>query len=1197
MVTVNEIDVTQFGVTVDSTTDIITVNIGIGTANGGAYTSQSFDIDFAAQDTDDLAEGATNLYYTAEKVDDQVAGLVVGGDNTTVTYNDGAGTLTIDVAVPTQLTTQDEGIQVGTNVDTLDFTGTGVLATDTAGVTTVTVPGNTSSDTAPLNPVEGDTWFNTTTGKYYHYYTDNTSSQWVEVGGVVAPILASTDALAEGATNLYYTGERVDDQVAGLITAGTNITVTYDDGLGTLTIAGVAAAPVDSVNAQTGVVVLDADDISDAATVNKYTTAADISKLAAIEASATADQTGAEIKAAYEVELNAFTDAQFTKLAGIEALATADQTDAEIKTAYENNANTNAFTDAEQTKLTGIATGAEVNTVDSVNTQTGVVTLDADDISDTVTTNKFTTAAEISKLAGIEAAATQDQSAVEIKAAYEFNSNTNAFTDAEQTKLTGIEAGADVTDVTNVDAAGAVMNTDTTTAIMQFVIDEDTMATNTATKVPTQQSVKNYVDNAVVGNLTYRGSYNAGANIPDLDTAPSGIVTGDMYTVTVAGTFFSTLVEPGDALIAEINNPVSEASWTIVQANLTPATIKTNYESNANTNAFTDAEQTKLTGIETGATVYTTTDFNADLATKTTDDLTEGTNLYYTTARANTDFDTRLGIKSTTDLTEGTNLYYTAARADTQSQLNITAMLEEVKVLNTISKITNNDATWAANNGTDINSWTQLQSEVWITATGRYVANDLAPSIESEAYRDIDVSSITNLIDNGIISVSLSAVINNLNLTGVGSCTIITYFLNGVGTQIGGQSVSSNTAGLVSVGINEVLPVGTETVRIQILARNGIEAGPYSYEITDFDIILNSTTQAFATTDDLLEGPNNFYYTGERVDDRVNSLLTAGTGITLTYNDIGGTLTIDGASNLTTLDEGLASGTDIDTLDFVGNGVSATTVGNTTTVTVSGAGLASTDDLTEGATNLYANAGDKGDITVTNSTTWSIDANAVTNAKLATAPELTVKGRSGPGAGAITDITVAALTATLTPFTTTLPGVVPAPGFGGDVSTNSLRGDGTWLPVLDDLTGSTTTDLAEGTNLYYTQGRFDTAFTAKSTTDLSEGTNLYYTDARARAALSATGDLTYNSGTGAFGVTTYKTADFTTDFAAETTTNLTEGTNLYYTQGRFDTALTAKSTTDLSEGTNLYYTDTRVDARVTASFVNALDLTIDGGTF
>ena len=46
---------------------------------------------------------------------------------------------------------------------------------------------------------------------------------------------------------------------------------------------GREAAPVDSVNTQTGAVVLDADDISDAATTNKFTTAADITKLSLIE--------------------------------------------------------------------------------------------------------------------------------------------------------------------------------------------------------------------------------------------------------------------------------------------------------------------------------------------------------------------------------------------------------------------------------------------------------------------------------------------------------------------------------------------------------------------------------------------------------------------------------------------------------------------------------------------------------------------------------------------------------------------------------------------------------------------------------------------------------------------------------------------------------------------------------------------------
>ncbi len=54
-------------------------------------------------------------------------------------------------------------------------------------------------------------------------------------------------------------------------------------------------------------------------------------------------------------------EADGTKLDGIEAGATADQTGAEIKTLYEAQADTNAFTDADHTKLDGISTGATVS--------------------------------------------------------------------------------------------------------------------------------------------------------------------------------------------------------------------------------------------------------------------------------------------------------------------------------------------------------------------------------------------------------------------------------------------------------------------------------------------------------------------------------------------------------------------------------------------------------------------------------------------------------------------------------------------------------------------------------------------------------------------------------------------------------------------------------------------------------------------
>ena len=68
---------------------------------------------------------------------------------------------------------------------------------------------------------------------------------------------------------------------------------------------------------------------------------------------------------------------------------------------------------------------------------------------------------------------------------------------SDKSKLDGIESSADVTDATNVEAAGAVMETDTSTTNMQFVVDEDNMASDSATKIPTQQSVKAYVDSQI----------------------------------------------------------------------------------------------------------------------------------------------------------------------------------------------------------------------------------------------------------------------------------------------------------------------------------------------------------------------------------------------------------------------------------------------------------------------------------------------------------------------------------------------------------------------------------------------------------------------------------------------------------------------------------------------------------------------------
>jgi len=107
-----------------------------------------------------------------------------------------------------------------------------------------------------------------------------------------------------------------------------------------------------------------------------------------------------------------------------------------------------------------------------------------------------------------------------------------------------------------------------------------------------------------------------------------------------------------------------------------------------------------------------------------------------------------------------------------------------------------------------------------------------------------------------------------------------------------------------------------------------------------------------------------------------------------------------------------------------------------------------------------------------------------------------------------------------------------------------------------------------------------------STTDLSEGDNLYYTKVRVDSDVNQ-GFTDRNTTNLVEGDNLYYTkarvdSDVNQGFTDRTTTDVAEGTNLYYTTVRadsdFDVRLTTKSTTDVAEGTNLYYTTARADS-------------------
>lgn len=148
-------DITDFNEAVD---DRVAVLIQDGTGLTWTYNDTANtltgDVSLSPFNTDNLAEGTTNLYYTDERVDDRVAALIQNGTGLTWTYDDVANTLTGNVSL-SPFTTDDlsEGTtnlyytdeRVDDRVAALLVEGEGIDLTYDDAANTLTISGEDAS--------------------------------------------------------------------------------------------------------------------------------------------------------------------------------------------------------------------------------------------------------------------------------------------------------------------------------------------------------------------------------------------------------------------------------------------------------------------------------------------------------------------------------------------------------------------------------------------------------------------------------------------------------------------------------------------------------------------------------------------------------------------------------------------------------------------------------------------------------------------------------------------------------------------------------------------------------------------------------------------------------------------------------------------------------------------------------------------
>lgn len=131
----------------------------------------------------------------------------------------------------------------------------------------------------------------------------------------------------------------------------------------------------------------------------------------------------------------------------------------------------------------------------------------------------------------------------------------------------------------------------------------------------------------------------------------------------------------------------------------------------------------------------------------------------------------------------------------------------------------------------------------------------------------------------------------------------------------------------------------------------------------------------------------------------------------------------------------------------------------------------------------------------------------------------------------------------------------------GSAQFNSLAGVGTRMVVTNAAGVVSTQAIPLVNSVFGRTGAVVAQAGDYTTAQVTESGNLYYTDARARAAISVAGSGTYNPSTGVItingGVTSVNTL---TGAVVLTTSNISEGTNLYYTDARARASISLTTT-------------------------------------